>query len=162
MLRLASSAVQAFDGSAQTKWLDFGASGGKTTWLTYAVAASRQPVQLAGYSMTSANDSPERDPGDWVLEGRPCTGTGVVPRVSSCCCPGLHLADLRPVACAQRLHPMLQAHGKSWTGRQVSDLSSATAAMSLRSARRPSPPAGAGGSVCCWHQVPAAALPEPA
>lgn len=74
----AQLSVQAFDGSPGTKWLDFGGSGSKTTWLSYALPAARQPVQLASYSLTSANDSPERDPAAWVLEGRERTGTGLL------------------------------------------------------------------------------------
>ena len=75
---LSQCTLQAFNGDQHSKWLDFGASGGRTAWLAYALPAARQPVHLGAYSLTSADDSPERDPGDWVLEGRPCTGKGTL------------------------------------------------------------------------------------
>ena len=68
--------LQALDGRSDTKWLDFGGSGGRTTWLAFALPKAQAPVRLASYSLTSGNDSPERDPRDWVLEGRASTGTG--------------------------------------------------------------------------------------
>lgn len=57
------SAAQAFDASTATKWL-----GGVTTntWLQLQLAA---PSAISGYAVTSANDAPERDPRDVVLEG---------------------------------------------------------------------------------------------
>lgn len=61
--------MQAFDGNIHSKWLDFSGAGGKTTWLEYALAADLPAVALQSYTLTSANDFPERDPRDFVLEG---------------------------------------------------------------------------------------------
>ena len=87
--------LQAFDGSPGTKWLDFGGSNGGTTWLAYALPQAQGPAVLAGYSLTSGNDAPVRDPRDWTLEGRPATGTG------GTASPGLQIGGvgcLRPMA----------------------------------------------------------------
>ncbi len=54
--------VQAFDNSADSKWLAFARRG----WLRYDV---QQGAKLSAYSVTSANDVPARDPRDWQLEG---------------------------------------------------------------------------------------------
>lgn len=64
-------AMQAFDGSAATKWLDFGAAGGGSAWLEYRLPPSAAPAAVLRYALTSANDAPERDPRDWALEGLP-------------------------------------------------------------------------------------------
>lgn len=61
------TAAAAFDGSTRTKWLDFGGSR-PNAWLEYRLPAERTPVALASYALTSANDSPERDPRHVVLE----------------------------------------------------------------------------------------------
>jgi hypothetical protein len=55
--------AQAFDGNTNTKWL-----GGVTasTWLQVQLAS---PAAVSAYSITSANDAPERDPKNVVLEG---------------------------------------------------------------------------------------------
>ena len=63
--------TQAFDGSAATKWLDFGAAGGGSAWLEYRLPPSSAPAAVLRYALTSADDAPERDPRDWALEGRP-------------------------------------------------------------------------------------------
>lgn len=39
---------------------------GNSLWIRYDVPA---PVQIDGYALTSANDSPDRDPVDWALYG---------------------------------------------------------------------------------------------
>jgi len=58
-----------FDGSITTKWLDMGAGGpGGQGWVEYRLLASQPPVSLAGYDVISAEDCPERDPVEWVLE----------------------------------------------------------------------------------------------
>ncbi|GBG70656.1 hypothetical protein CBR_g7957 [Chara braunii] len=59
--------VKAFDGLLSTKWLDFGGKDG-SSWILYC-AAGGQPRKLVAYELTSAEDCPERDPRDWVLEG---------------------------------------------------------------------------------------------
>jgi len=50
------------DGDDQTKWL----ARTPTGWVAYKLAA---PVAVSSYAMTSANDSPGRDPRDWTLQG---------------------------------------------------------------------------------------------
>jgi hypothetical protein len=54
--------AQLFDGQTSTKWLAFSA----TTWVQIVFAS---PTVLQAYSLTSANDSPERDPASWTLSG---------------------------------------------------------------------------------------------
>jgi len=51
-----------FDGQSSTKWVDRRA----TTWVKVVFAS---PTVLEAYALTSANDSPERDPGSWTLSG---------------------------------------------------------------------------------------------
>ena len=55
-------AVMAFDDSEQTKWLDFAAN----TWLQVQFSNNKQ-FNITEYTITSANDSPERDPKEWNL-----------------------------------------------------------------------------------------------
>ncbi|WP_405581728.1 GH92 family glycosyl hydrolase [Streptomyces sp. NBC_01190] len=55
-------AVNLKDGNPSTKWLAFSLTG----WVTYQLA---QPAAVVTYSLTSANDSPTRDPKDFVLQG---------------------------------------------------------------------------------------------
>ncbi|MEU4209266.1 GH92 family glycosyl hydrolase [Streptomyces sp. NPDC026206] len=50
------------DGESATKWLDFE----RTAWLEFELA---QPVKAVRYALTSANDTPGRDPRDWTLKG---------------------------------------------------------------------------------------------
>ncbi|WP_438871365.1 GH92 family glycosyl hydrolase [Paractinoplanes lichenicola] len=50
------------DGDAATKWL----VDTPTSWAQYTLDA---PKEVVKYALTSANDSPERDPKDWTLEG---------------------------------------------------------------------------------------------
>ncbi len=58
-------AAQAFDGSISTKW--FNANGGNTGWLQYYFGGSAQTV--IGYTLTSGNDTPGRDPKNWQFQG---------------------------------------------------------------------------------------------
>lgn len=51
-----------FDNSANTKWLTFSPVG----WVMFSVST---PILATGYSITSANDGPDRDPKNWTLEG---------------------------------------------------------------------------------------------
>jgi len=50
------------DNNANTKWLAFANSA----WIVYQFA---KPVVATDYAMTSANDSPDRDPKNWTIEG---------------------------------------------------------------------------------------------
>jgi glucose/arabinose dehydrogenase/PKD repeat protein/type 1 glutamine amidotransferase len=50
------------DGNENTKWLAFNPTG----WVAYKLAA---PVAVSSYAMTSANDSPGRDPKNWTFQG---------------------------------------------------------------------------------------------
>jgi hypothetical protein len=65
---LCSPPPQVCDGNPHSKWLDFGGQHGDLAWLEYRLPNQRPPVALASYALTSANDSPERDPAHWVLE----------------------------------------------------------------------------------------------
>jgi hypothetical protein len=56
--------AKAFDNSTSTKWLDFAA----TTWIRFLFANSAA-YACTEYTLTSANDSPERDPKNWTLKG---------------------------------------------------------------------------------------------
>jgi len=58
----AEGLVQLFDNVSTTKFLTFHAS----TWVQYQAAL---PYVLSKYTITSGNDSPERDPKNWVLSG---------------------------------------------------------------------------------------------
>lgn len=55
-------AANLIDADPGTKWLAFA----PTATITVQLA---EPVAIARYSLTSANDSPERDPRDWTLQG---------------------------------------------------------------------------------------------
>ncbi|MGO3505343.1 GH92 family glycosyl hydrolase [Brachybacterium tyrofermentans] len=56
------SAAKAVDGSSASKWLAFDSAA----WLQIEL---EEPLVVADYLLTSANDSPERDPKDWTLQG---------------------------------------------------------------------------------------------
>ncbi|MBI9016778.1 MAG: lamin tail domain-containing protein [Phycisphaerae bacterium] len=59
----AESESMVFDNDSNTKWLtDYT----KTGWIQFQFPANRQ-YQITEYSITSANDAPERDPKDWIL-----------------------------------------------------------------------------------------------
>ncbi|MDT5038604.1 MAG: hypothetical protein QOE03_3789, partial [Micromonosporaceae bacterium] len=55
-------AARAVDGNSATKWLTMAPTGMLTVKMAQAVTATQ-------YSLTSANDAPDRDPRDWTLEG---------------------------------------------------------------------------------------------
>ncbi len=57
-------AVTVADGDLTTKWLAFTATG-------YVLIELAQPVAVARYAISSANDFPTRDPKNWTLEGSP-------------------------------------------------------------------------------------------
>ncbi|KAG2496548.1 hypothetical protein HYH03_005371 [Edaphochlamys debaryana] len=59
-----------FDGRTATKWLDFDGGGrGGSTWLEYRLTTDLPAAVVGAYELVSANDSPERDPAAWRLEG---------------------------------------------------------------------------------------------
>ncbi len=58
-------AAQAFDGLTSTKW--YNAAGGTTGWLQEYLGGAAKVV--IGYSLTSANDVPGRDPKNWQFQG---------------------------------------------------------------------------------------------
>jgi len=60
----------AFDGLSTTKWLDFANDNSTTraSWIQYQYAGGAKCV-VSQYALTTANDSPERDPLDWRLLG---------------------------------------------------------------------------------------------
>uniref|UniRef100_A0A7N0T4Q8 Transglutaminase-like domain-containing protein n=1 Tax=Kalanchoe fedtschenkoi TaxID=63787 RepID=A0A7N0T4Q8_KALFE len=75
--------TSAFDGTLTTKWEDpCGATG---SWLVYSSCERRMHI-LEAYQLMSANDAPERDPMDWVLEGSDDGGSSwnVIDKQSSC------------------------------------------------------------------------------
>ncbi|WP_217235508.1 glycoside hydrolase N-terminal domain-containing protein [Streptomyces sp. AC555_RSS877] len=53
-----------YDGNSSTKWCIVG-PGSKVQWQAELPA----PVAVASYSLTSANDVPQRDPQEWTLSG---------------------------------------------------------------------------------------------
>jgi predicted alpha-1,2-mannosidase len=53
---------KAVDGSTASKWL----AHADTAWLQVKLS---KPEAVVDYALTSANDSPGRDPGDWTLQG---------------------------------------------------------------------------------------------
>ena len=60
------SIAQSVDGNAQTKWC-MEHDDQAVIWQQTYESAPNQPLQ--GYSFTSANDEPRRDPRQWTLEG---------------------------------------------------------------------------------------------
>ncbi|KAE8010048.1 hypothetical protein FH972_006446 [Carpinus fangiana] len=59
-------ATSAFDGIQTSKWEE--PNGAKGCWIMYKVKDNRM-LELVAYEIMSANDAPERDPMDWVVEG---------------------------------------------------------------------------------------------
>ncbi|OMP03360.1 Transglutaminase-like protein [Corchorus capsularis] len=58
-------ATAAFDGTHMSKWEE--PNGAKGCWIIYKLSTNMQ--ELVAYELMSANDAPERDPMDWVVEG---------------------------------------------------------------------------------------------
>lgn len=56
------AADNAIDGDQNTKWLTFSPTGSLTMQLA-------EPAAITSYSLTSANDFPDRDPAGWTLQG---------------------------------------------------------------------------------------------
>ncbi|KAG6703110.1 hypothetical protein I3842_07G067200 [Carya illinoinensis] len=59
-------ATSAFDGTRTFKWEE--PNGAKGGWIIYKVTDNKMH-ELVAYELMSANDAPERDPKDWVVEG---------------------------------------------------------------------------------------------
>ncbi|KNA14976.1 hypothetical protein SOVF_102390, partial [Spinacia oleracea] len=59
-------ATSAFDGIKSSKWEE--PTGAKGGWIAYKLK-EEQMCQLVAYELMSANDAPERDPKDWIVEG---------------------------------------------------------------------------------------------
>jgi hypothetical protein len=57
--------AKVFDNDATTKWF---VSLSSTPWIAYAFASNAAHTVTA-YSVTSANDAPDRDPAGWQLQG---------------------------------------------------------------------------------------------
>lgn len=64
--KVTEGAANAFDGISGTKWFNDGAAS--TGWIQYDFGAGNDQT-IKRYSITSANDVPERDPKDWTLQG---------------------------------------------------------------------------------------------
>jgi hypothetical protein len=62
--------VKAFDGVTGTKWLDFSVPNGTAnfSWIQYVYPTNDARIAVQ-YTITSANDAPERDPMDWRFWG---------------------------------------------------------------------------------------------
>lgn len=60
------TATAAFDGTRVSKWEE--PNGARGCWIMYKTS-NNQMKELVAYELMSANDAPERDPMDWVLEG---------------------------------------------------------------------------------------------
>ncbi|KAK1400904.1 Peptide-N(4)-(N-acetyl-beta-glucosaminyl)asparagine amidase [Heracleum sosnowskyi] len=58
--------TSAFDGTRMTKWEE--PNGAKGCWIIYKIPKN-QFHELVAYELMSANDAPERDPMNWILEG---------------------------------------------------------------------------------------------
>ncbi|KAL9447668.1 hypothetical protein AB3S75_015190 [Citrus x aurantiifolia] len=58
--------TSAFDGTRPSKWEE--PNGARGCWIIYKVADNKMH-ELVAYELMSANDAPERDPMDWVLNG---------------------------------------------------------------------------------------------
>ncbi len=56
------TAARVNDGDVNSKWLAFESTG----WVRYELS---EPIAVVHYALSSANDSPERDPRDWQLQG---------------------------------------------------------------------------------------------
>lgn len=54
--------LKAFDNSVSTKWLAFSV----TAWIEFSTT---EPITITAYSISSANDEPNRDPRSWTLSG---------------------------------------------------------------------------------------------
>lgn len=161
------TAACALDGNQGTKWLDFGGPKGNA-WLEYRLPADQPAAALHSYALTSANDSPERDPCHVVLEAWPDGAWGVVwggegmhacrgrqaHAFASC---GLYLPPLGPLSLTgpapllSRLRVQEPLTGWCWmSGGTCASLPATTACCCTLEAgrRRPCRPPAASG--CGW------------
>lgn len=77
--------LQAFDGQTSTKWLDFTAgSTGEKAWIEYRMANDAAPLVTTSFALTSANDFPDRDPCDVILEGKASHGDATWQMLADC------------------------------------------------------------------------------
>ncbi|CAJ1961058.1 unnamed protein product [Sphenostylis stenocarpa] len=58
--------TSAFDGTRGSKWEE--PNGARGCWIVYRTFGYKM-FELEAYELMSANDAPERDPMDWILEG---------------------------------------------------------------------------------------------
>ncbi|XP_019440498.1 PREDICTED: peptide-N(4)-(N-acetyl-beta-glucosaminyl)asparagine amidase isoform X3 [Lupinus angustifolius] len=58
--------TSAFDGTQKSKWEE--PNGARGCWVVYKTF-DKKMFELVAYELMSANDAPERDPMDWILEG---------------------------------------------------------------------------------------------
>ncbi|KAJ4719646.1 Peptide-N(4)-(N-acetyl-beta-glucosaminyl)asparagine amidase [Melia azedarach] len=65
-------ATSAFDGTRPSKWEE--PNGARGCWIVYKLE-DKEMLELVAYELMSANDAPERDPIDWVLEGSNDSGS---------------------------------------------------------------------------------------
>ncbi|KAK7258708.1 hypothetical protein RIF29_24290 [Crotalaria pallida] len=65
-------ATSAFDGIRKSKWEE--PNGARGCWIVYKTFDNKM-FELVAYELMSANDAPERDPMDWILEGSNDKGT---------------------------------------------------------------------------------------
>jgi fibronectin type 3 domain-containing protein len=59
-------AANAFDGTSSSKWYSNG--GGTAGWLQYDLGSGNSRI-VSGYDLTSADDTPTRDPVNWHFQG---------------------------------------------------------------------------------------------
>jgi peptide-N4-(N-acetyl-beta-glucosaminyl)asparagine amidase len=62
------TAIKAFDGKINTKWLDFGGADDDAAWLEYRLLPTDEVTVLKKYALVSGDDAPERDPEHIVVE----------------------------------------------------------------------------------------------
>lgn len=60
--------TEAFDNEVNTKWLDFSPEPNRASWIQYMYQGNQTYI-VTQYTITSANDHPERDPYNWSLYG---------------------------------------------------------------------------------------------
>src|SRR5439155_16915017 len=67
-------AANAFDDNIGTKWLDSASNSTHASWIQYRYPNAEQYL-VTNYTLTSANDAPDRDPANWALLGSNDGGT---------------------------------------------------------------------------------------
>jgi hypothetical protein len=69
--------AQAFDNASGTKWLDFSPLPNRASWIQYMYPGNQTYV-VTQYTITSANDHPERDPYSWRFYGIDDLGNAIL------------------------------------------------------------------------------------